>query len=233
MKAIGYTRVSSAGQVEGFGLDAQETAVRRFAETNGMRLVRVLREEAVSGTTVAEQRPTLMRALEELTACRADALVVPSLDRLARELSIQEAALALVWQSGKRVFSADQGEILEDDPDDPMRKAMRKMRGIFAELDKDLAVARMRAGKRAAREKDPAHRTNGRAPYGYRADPEHPGSLLPVPSEQEVIAFVRKRHKQGASVRAIARELNDQGLTSRDASSWYPTQVARILARPG
>jgi DNA invertase Pin-like site-specific DNA recombinase len=232
MRVIGYTRVSSAGQVEGFGLDAQESAVRKFVKTNGMRLVRVLREEAVSGTTVPEQRPALMRVLQELTACRADALVVPSLDRLARELSIQEAALALIWQAGKRVYSADQGEILEDDPDDPMRKAMRKMRGIFAELDKDLAVARMRAGKRAAREKDPAHRTNGRAPYGYRADPERPGSLLPIASEQEVVAFVRKRHKQGASVRTIVRELNERGITSRGGGSWYPTQVARILVRP-
>ncbi len=34
------------------------------------------------------------------------------------------------------VFSADQGEIHEDDPDDPIRTAIRQVMGTFAELDR-------------------------------------------------------------------------------------------------
>ncbi|WP_406502327.1 hypothetical protein [Streptomyces sp. NBC_01602] len=42
-------------------------------------------------------------------------IVAPNLDRLARELVVQEAALAQCWKHGGRAFMADQGEILPDD----------------------------------------------------------------------------------------------------------------------
>ena len=36
---------------------------------------------------------------------------------------------------------ADQGEILPDDPEDPMRTAMHQMMGAFAQLDRGMTVA--------------------------------------------------------------------------------------------
>jgi len=57
----------------------------------------------------------------------ADGILIPSLNRLARLLTVQEAILAQVWKLGGRVFAADTGEITPDDPDDPMRTAMRQM----------------------------------------------------------------------------------------------------------
>lgn len=47
--------------------------------------------------------------------------VVSSLDRLARSLTLQEASLQQVWGSGGSVFAVDTGEVMADDPDDPVR----------------------------------------------------------------------------------------------------------------
>ncbi|HEV2928352.1 MAG TPA: hypothetical protein VGW74_06645 [Propionibacteriaceae bacterium] len=46
------------------------------------------------------------------------------------------------------MFTTDQGEVLRDDPDDPMRTAMRKMAGVMYELDRRLVVPRLRRGRR-------------------------------------------------------------------------------------
>ena len=54
-----------------------------------------------------------------------------------------------MWEeAGGHVFTTDQGEVPRDDPDDPMRTAMRKMAGVMYELDRRLVVARLRRGRR-------------------------------------------------------------------------------------
>ncbi len=42
----------------------------------------------------------------------------------------------MIWRDGGHAFSDDQAEILRDDPDDPMRTALRQMQGVFAQLDR-------------------------------------------------------------------------------------------------
>jgi len=107
-------------------------SVKSWAKTQGHRLVLIAKDEGISGTKDAADRPGLTQALETLSESKAEILVVPRLDRLARSLSVQEAALAHAWRSGARIFSCDSGEILCDDPDDPMRTAMRQMMGVFS-----------------------------------------------------------------------------------------------------
>lgn len=77
--------------------------------------------------------------------------MAPNLDRLARELVVQEAALAQCRRLCERVFMADQGDIL---PEDPVRTAMRQMMGVFAQLDRGMTVAKLRrtAGRPTRRE---------------------------------------------------------------------------------
>lgn len=57
-------------------------------------------------------------------------LVVRDLDRIGRTAETQEAILATVWAvRGHRVFTCA-GEVLADDPDDPMRRVMRQVVGV-------------------------------------------------------------------------------------------------------
>jgi DNA invertase Pin-like site-specific DNA recombinase len=105
LKVVGYVRVSTDRQSEeGFGLTIQREAVCRWARRAGHRLVAVHADEGVSGTLPAAARPGLTAALDMIRTGAADALVLAKLDRLARTLSVQEAALARVWAQGGRVF---------------------------------------------------------------------------------------------------------------------------------
>src|SRR5260221_7745786 len=149
MRLVEYRRVSTAGQVrDGFGLSIQAKANRLWAEANGHRIVKVCSDDAVKGALPPAERPGLRTALDTLNG-QAKGLLVARLDRLAREVTVQEGILALVWLGGWHVFTADAGEVLADDPSDPMRTAMRQMAGVFAQLDKGLIVKRLREGRKA------------------------------------------------------------------------------------
>src|SRR5689334_3897460 len=120
MRLVGYVRVSSDSQIDGLGLDVQREAINRWSLHYGHELVTVLADEGVSGTVEATDRPGLSEALSVLVEGRAEGLVVHKLDRLARRLTAQEAALAFIWRSGASAFTVDGGEVPQDDPQDPM-----------------------------------------------------------------------------------------------------------------
>src|SRR5262249_42796275 len=102
-RAIGYVRVSTAEQAEhGNGLAAQRVAIRQHAKSAGLRLVDVLADEGLSGSNGLEARVGLVDALTRLERGDADVLIVSRLDRLARDLLVQETVLERLRQKGVR-----------------------------------------------------------------------------------------------------------------------------------
>jgi DNA invertase Pin-like site-specific DNA recombinase len=62
-KVVGYVRVSTAEQNEnGYGLEAQEGAIRAECDRRGWTLLEVIRDEGVSGKSL--DRPGIRLALE-------------------------------------------------------------------------------------------------------------------------------------------------------------------------
>jgi DNA invertase Pin-like site-specific DNA recombinase len=153
-------------------------------------------------------------------------IVAPNLDRLARELVVQEAALAQCWQHGGRAFTADQGEILPDDPEDPMCTAMRQMMSVFAQLDRGMIVAKLRRGRRTKGSK--GEYAYGAPPYGWTA---HKKELAPEETEQAGRARARElREEHAMSFREIAATLDAEDLRPKHGGRWHPATVRRMLA---
>ena len=118
IRAVAYLRVSTVGQVEdGHGLEIQEERGRQWAKSHGHSILGFYADEGISGKI--DTRAGLEEALSAVRFNSAEGIVVASLDRLARSLTVQEAALQQVWSAGGRVFSIDTGEVMADDPDDP------------------------------------------------------------------------------------------------------------------
>ena len=225
LKLVAYGRVSTAGQMDGFGPDVQRGAMKRWARTNKHALVDVLFDGGVSGTVDSEDRPQLSRALEMIASGRADGILVPNLDRLARELTIQEGALTVVWAHGGRVFSVDQGEVLPDDESDPMRRFVRQVMGAAAELERGLIVKRLKSGRAA---KEAAGKYAGGAPaYGVSATGG--GELEADAEEVAVLDRIKTMRAGGASYRDVAAVLNADGVPAKRGGRWQPTTVARML----
>jgi DNA invertase Pin-like site-specific DNA recombinase len=227
VKLAAYLRVSTDRQAdEGYGLDVQRAAIRRWAKAHGHRVTTWCADEGVSGALEALDREGLTSALGAVESGKAEGVVVARLDRLARLLTVQEATIALVWKLGGRIFTADGGEVLRDDPDDPMRTAMRQMQGVFAQLERAQVVARLRAGRRQKAEA--GGYACGAPPFGHRAEDRE---LVADEAEQAAIKRARALRRRGRSLRAIGETLDAEGFHPRRAARWHPQGVARILDR--
>lgn len=227
VRLVGYLRVSTATQVEeGQGLAVQEKAIRRWVKEQGHRLIGVYRDEGVSGTT--EVREGLTEALAAVKYNGAQGLVVASVDRLARSLTVQEAALQQVWVAGGRVFTVDTGEVLADDPDDPMRTFVRQVLGAVSQLERGMIVRRLRRGRQHKAEQ--GGYAYGGPPLGFRAEG---GELVPDPGEQAAVGRILELRSKGASLRQIACTLTAEGLEPKRGGAWHPMKVKRVLDRAG
>jgi DNA invertase Pin-like site-specific DNA recombinase len=225
MKLAAYVRVSTEKQVrEGFGLDAQRAEIRAWAKEHGHRIVVWCADEGISGANGIETREGLYDALAAVRSRKVDGIVFTALDRLARRMTEQEGVLGEVWRAGGCVFSlGDGGVVLEDDPDDPMRTAIRQMRGVFAQLERGLIRQRMAKGKRGKAAQ--GGYVGGAPPFGFSAVD---GQLVTNSDEQVTIARARVLRSDGMSLREIAAALDAEGLRAR-RGAWHPTSVRRLL----
>lgn len=226
MKVIGYLRVSTDAQVEGYGKDVQEADIRRWCKANGHRLVGLLADDGVSGAL--SERDGLGEALRMVRAGEVGAIVVGKLDRLARDLVFQEQALAEVWAHGGEVYSTLPTEAnLRNDEDDPSRKMIRHILGAVNEWEREMIRLRMRNGRRA--KAATGGYAYGAPPFGYRAEGR---GLVPDPDEAATVARIRELRAEGSSLRQIAETLTAEGRpTKRGGTVWHPPTVARVLER--
>lgn len=228
MRIVGYVRVSTDRQAEtGLGLDIQRRAIRAWCKAGGHRLVTIHEDAGVSGSNGVDSREGLPLVLEAIRDRQADAVAVLRLDRLARALSVQEAALATVWRFGGRMFTTESGEVLPDDPDDPMRTAMRQMAGVFAELEKRMLVKRLTDGRRRKAELG-GFAAFGSPAYGTRSVD---GGLVADERELQALGRIRELHDAGRSLREIAGQLTSEGHKPKRAAIWHPESLRRIVGR--
>ena len=198
MNAVAYVRVSSVVRADQEpSAQEQERAI-----TSRFKVLETYRDAGVSGANGIDSRVGLPIALERIRSGDADCLVLHRLDRLARELTVQEAILAQVWSLGATVWTVD-GEIKRDDPDDPMRTAMRQMMGVFSQLERSMAILRLRGGKRA--KVSAGGYVGGNVRYGSEVIES---DYAPVADEQQAIRTMRRLHKAGKSWREVASYLN-------------------------
>lgn len=232
MKIIGYTRVSTTEQASsGLGLEIQAAAIRAWCKANDHELVGPLfTDAAVSGATDLQRREGLASALLMIRKRKARGIVVARLDRLARDLMLQESILADVWKVNGQVFSCEPSEqqvLYGDDPNEPTRKFIRQVLGAVGELERALIRRRMQAGRDRARAEG-RFAGHGSPPFGMRSVA---GELVPDPAEQAALERLRELAAAGMSCRKIADALNEQGVPARRARAWYPQTVSRALKR--
>lgn len=132
-KAFAYLRVSGRGQIEGDGFNRQEAAIRKYAATQDIRIVKIFREEGVSGTTELENRPALMELLEALASNGTKLVLIEKLDRLARDLMVQETIIGDLRKRSYELISVTEPDLLQHDP---TRVLMRQIFGAIAQYEK-------------------------------------------------------------------------------------------------
>ncbi len=101
-----------------------------------------------------------------MTALHADgvkAIIIEKLDRLARDLMVQEATIADLQKHGFTLISVAEPDLMATDP---TRILMRQLMGAVAQYDKSQIVLKLRDARQ--RMKAATGRCEGRKPYGTR-----------------------------------------------------------------
>ncbi len=219
VKAFGYVRVSGKSQVEGYGFDRQEEAIRGYTDKAGYEVLRIFREEAVSGTKGEADRPAFQEMIAEILRDGVRTIIIEGMDRLAREYRIQETLLIYLASKGITLICARTEEnVTEAVQSDPMRKALIQIQGIFAELEKNLLVKKLRNAR------DGVRAERGKC-GGQRAYSEISPSLI------EEIKRLRKKPKgkDRMSYTRIAEELNQRGIKTAKGKAFTGQIVQNIL----
>ncbi len=222
--AYAYLRVSGQGQLNGSGFDRQKEAIQAFCKASGYKIEEVF-QEAVSGTTEETDRPAFGNMVTAIRANGVDTIVVESLDRLAREYRIQEQLLIYLASKGIHLIAANTGEnVTQAVMDDPMKKALIQIQGIFAELDKSLLVRKLRKAREMKRQQ--VGKCEGRKGY------------LETDKGKELLALIRKlrrkprtKGKRRMTFEKVAHRLNEMGYSGANGNIFTDNNVRAILHR--
>lgn len=214
-KAFAYLRVSGKGQIEGDGFVRQLEAIKTYASIHGIEIVRVFREEGVSGTKELENRPALQELLSALQDEDVQMMMVEKLDRLARDLMVQETIIGDLRKRRFELVSVAEPDLCSDDPS---RKLVRQMFGAIAEYEKSMVVLKLRGARQRMRVR--TGRCEGIKPYGHTA------------AEGQVLGRMREMRASRMAVDTIAETLNRDGIKTRSGGNWYGATVNKILKRP-
>jgi len=216
-QAYGYIRVSGKGQVDGDGFERQRQAIEACASASGLEVVYYFQEEGVSGAK--EDRPALARMLVDMeeNGHGIKAVIVERLDRLARDLMVQEVILNDFQRLGVSFVSAVEGsDLLEGDA---TRKLVRQVLGAIAEYDKAMLVSKLRA----ARERKRARTGKCEGRKGY-ADSEEGRAII-----REVKRLRRKKPGcKAMTYGQVAEELNRTSRVTLDGKPFTASVVALV-----
>lgn len=220
-RTIAYVRVSTDKQAEhGVSLDAQRAKLDAYAALYDLDLVAVEVDAASAGDL---DRPALTRALGELRAGRADALLVVKLDRLTRSVRDLGELVDRCTREGWALLSVG-------DAVDTRTAAGRLVLNVLASVaqwEREAIGERTAAAmkwKRAAGEY-----TGGEVRYGYRLAADG-RALERDEAEQAVVAAAVELRAAGLSLRAVGEELAARGLLPRSGRRWHAETVKAVLA---
>lgn len=213
-KVFGYIRVSDPSQVKKGGFDRQEKVIGDYARANKLQVVNTFKEEGVSGTI--ENRPALARLLVSLEKNNhgIKTVIIEKLDRLARDLMVQEAIIRDFQSKGFMLISAMEGPNLCKD--DPTRKLIRQVFGGVAEYEKTMLVMKLRA----ARERKKAETGKCEGRKGYNETLEGRAIIRRINTSRR-----KRKHHKRRTWQQIADQLNADGILTMDGRQWTLQRV--------
>jgi DNA invertase Pin-like site-specific DNA recombinase len=217
IKAIGYTRTSSAANV-GEGKDSearQRTAIERCGKQGGMVLVDWFNDPAVSGADPIESRPGFAALLTRIAGNGVRTILVETANRFARDLMVQEVGFARLQELGVTLIAADSPNAFLDDT--PTAKLIRQVLGAVSEFDKAMTVAKLKGAR------DRKRAQTGKC-EGRRSHAEMNPALV-----AEAKRLRRPYRGRKRSLRAIAAELATRGFLNANGAPYAAMSIKSML----
>ena len=236
MRAAIYARYSSENQ-RPESIEDQIASCRKLARDKGITVndEHVYSDHATSGSR--RDRDGLNALLEASRNHNFDIVLVDDLSRLARDNFFMLSVLADLNFAGINVISVADGL---DSTDDESKLGIQ-IRGIFNELQlQDLKKKTLR-GQIGQKKRG---FSAGERVFGYKSFPygetivDKKGMPRPEgykfeiePREAEIVLRIFHEFRDGSSIHAIVKELNEDGVPGRNSvkQKWASSTVGRIL----
>lgn len=219
LKVFAYLRVSSPSQAkdERDGFNRQERVIKDYASANSMQVVEVFREQW-KGAELDRPKLAQLSVTLENNHHSVKTVIIERLDRLARDYFIQEAIIRDFKSKGFSFISVKDPIDLYDN--DPGRKAMRQMLGIFAEYEKAMLIAKLKAAKDRKRAK--GGKADGQ--YGYKDSEEGLEKI-------KIVKDLYRKPKSGKrrTFQQVADILNQRGMKTLKGKEWSLHRVRDII----
>jgi site-specific DNA recombinase len=227
-----YERVSSEEQKTKETIVTQDEFLGEFVALYGLEVVKVYKDEAISGTVPLGERPAGAELLSDAASGLFDAVLVYRLDRIGRSLLVVVDAHDRLEQAGVALKSATE----PIDTSTPPGRLIFQMLASFSEFERETINERTRDGKNRAYR---GGAQPGLIPYGYDIDDS--GAFVVVEDEARVVEQVIGNVAAGATLFAEAKRLNLEGVpspgkkyrgkTRRTGTTWSPTAISRLVGR--
>jgi site-specific DNA recombinase len=224
LRLIGYVRVSTDNQKEEGTIELQINALEEYCLKNNYELVSIFKDDGVSGSKELENRPGLVELFNylEIESPNIDGVLIYKLDRLARDLYIQEYIIKQIKRLNTNLVSIKEGADLSNN--DPMRTAFRQFMGIVSELEKAFITMRLSEGRNNKARK--GGYAGGSCAIGYKTTDKE---LTVDIQTADIVRRIFDLNSQHLSLRAIAKELQDDGIKTTRGGRWQAETIRYIL----
>src|SRR5581483_1387782 len=211
-----YARISSDREGDNLAVSRQLADCEALAERKDWAITERYIDSDVSAYR-GKLRPNYRRMLADIELGHINAVVVYHADRLHRHPRELEDFIDLCQRMGTRLATVSgdvdlathegqliariQGAVARKESDDKSRRIQRK--------HEELAQAGKVSG-------------GGSRAYGYEAD-----KVTIRPDEAEVVRKLARRVLAGDSLKALARELNADGIPTAQGAQWTPMGIRK------
>ncbi len=214
-----YARISEDRDETQAGVGRQVEDCERLAQARGWEVVQRYVDNDLSAYR-GQKRPEYRRMLEDIRACRIEAVIVYHQDRLHRQPRELEEFFDVCDAAGLTQLASVSGDIDLATHDGRLKA---RILGAVARNQSDAASRRLqRKALQLAKEGGVAG--GGTRPFGFEADFVTVREL-----EAEVIRELAERLLGGETLRALCKDLNDRGIATPTGRSWSPTPLRRML----
>jgi DNA invertase Pin-like site-specific DNA recombinase len=220
-RAAIYCRISKDVEGSGLGVDRQERECRALADREGLDVVETFTDNDLSAYR-GKRRPRYAALVEALRARTVDTVIVWHPDRLTRSTRELEDLVDLLDTTRARVVTVVGGEY---DLATAAGRMTARVVGAVARHESEHRSERLRskADDLARRGRPPG----GRTPYGFL-----PGYSGHDRVEAKALRYMARRVLEGASLLAVARELDAKGIPTKEGRAWHHSTVRAVLLNP-
>lgn len=223
MNAI-YAR-QSVDKKDSLSIEGQVEQCRKFADGDAL----VFTDRGFSGKNT--KRPAFTELMQAVEEGRITKILVYRLDRFSRSI----ADFSRLWEVLQQNHVEFQSVTEQFDTSSPMGRAMLNIVLVFAQLERETTAERVKDNY--------VHRfslgawVGGPAPYGFDLtkieDDGRRVSSLAANANAEVVKLIFEEYiKPDASLRSVARLLNERGVHGPRRERWDNVTLSRMLHSP-